>query len=93
MPYIFWVAAFNTTFILGYLVLDLLFFPSKSVYSQTSKLKVPDAMAGQVGIQEEQERTPLLLEAINRNGLILFLAVCTVVQFSTICISLPFRPI
>lgn len=76
MPYIFWVAAFNTTFILGYLVLDLLFFPSKSVYSPTSKLKVPGAMTGQVGAQAEQERPPSLLEAINRNGLVLFLVVC-----------------
>ncbi|KAJ3542969.1 hypothetical protein NM688_g5917 [Phlebia brevispora] len=47
LPYIIWVSAFNTTFLLGYLVLDLVYFPSplsRSVYSPTSKLKVqPDA--------------------------------------------------
>ncbi|KAL7284819.1 hypothetical protein ACG7TL_002129 [Trametes sanguinea] len=83
LQYIIWVAAYNTTFLLGYLVLDLLFFPSplsKSVYSPTSKLKVhpdPDMLkatrhskgpeAGEGG------SAPALLEAINKNGLVLFL--------------------
>ncbi|THH17244.1 hypothetical protein EW146_g3541 [Bondarzewia mesenterica] len=43
LPYIAWVAAYNTSFLLGYLLLDLYFFPSplsRSVYSPTSKLKV-----------------------------------------------------
>lgn len=42
LPYVAWVAAYNTSFILGYLLLDLYFFPSpmlKSRYSPTSKLK------------------------------------------------------
>lgn len=42
LPYVAWVAAYNTSFILGYLLLDLYFFPSpmlKSIYSPTSKLK------------------------------------------------------
>lgn len=83
-PYITWVAAFNTSFLLGYLLLDLIFFPSpmsKSVYSPRSKLKVqpkpptpgregrrdylnPEAIAG---------GAPPLLDAINKNGLVLFL--------------------
>ncbi|KAI8996653.1 GWT1-domain-containing protein [Trametes punicea] len=83
MQYIFWVAAYNTTFLLGYLVLDLLFFPSplsKSVYSPTSKLKVhpdPDMLKA---TQRTKGRdaglggsAPALLEAVNANGLVLFL--------------------
>ena len=82
LPYIVWISAFNTTFILGYLVLDLVFFPSplsRSVYSPTSKLKVqPDPallrtdrrFRGPDGIAPAP-----LFEAINKNGLILFLLV------------------
>ncbi|GJE93137.1 GWT1-domain-containing protein [Phanerochaete sordida] len=79
LRYIIWVAAFNTTFLLGYLLLDLVFFPSplsKSVYSPTSKLKVqPDTVL--LGRDRTDGRTalgaPALLEAINRNGLVFFL--------------------
>lgn len=42
LPYILWIAGFNTSFLLGYLLLDLYFFPSplvKSHYDPTSKLK------------------------------------------------------
>ncbi|KAF7797982.1 hypothetical protein EIP86_009189 [Pleurotus ostreatoroseus] len=80
LPYIIWISAFNTTFILGYLVLDLVFFPSplsKSVYSPTSKLKVqPDPALLRT---DRRFRAPdgiapaPLFEAINKNGLILFL--------------------
>lgn len=43
LPYIAWVAAYNTTVLLCYLLLDLAFFPtplSKSTYSPVSGLKV-----------------------------------------------------
>ncbi|KAI0249277.1 GWT1-domain-containing protein [Lactifluus subvellereus] len=43
LPYIAWVAAYNTTFLLSYLLLDLAFFPTplaKSTYSPVSGLKV-----------------------------------------------------
>ncbi|KAK7680315.1 hypothetical protein QCA50_016555 [Cerrena zonata] len=43
LQYITWCSAFNTTFLLGYLLLDLIFFPSplsKSIYSPVSGLKV-----------------------------------------------------
>jgi len=43
LPYIAWVAAYNTTALLCYLLLDLAFFPtplSKSTYSPVSGLKV-----------------------------------------------------
>ncbi|KAI9068191.1 hypothetical protein FKP32DRAFT_1562231 [Trametes sanguinea] len=83
LQYIIWVAAYNTTFLLGYLVLDLLFFPSplsKSVYSPTSKLKVhpdPDMLKATrhlKGCEASQGGSaPPLLDAINKNGLVLFL--------------------
>jgi hypothetical protein len=81
ISYILWVAAFNTTFMFGYLFLDLFFFPSplsKSVPSPSSKLKVPIESNT---IPRDQRLTPVvgnppaLLEAVNRNGLILFLLV------------------
>ncbi|KAI0073556.1 hypothetical protein K474DRAFT_1686168 [Panus rudis PR-1116 ss-1] len=97
LQYITWVIAYNTTFILGYLLLDLIFFPSplsKSVYSPNSGLKVTRSVAlgaGSIGPetsarQQEGHKTtgsvssshgqggaPMLLEAINKNGLVLFL--------------------
>ncbi len=48
LPYMLWVAAYNTTFLLSYLVIELLFSPDRPV--------------------------PSLLEAINENGLAIFLA-------------------
>lgn len=83
-PYIVWVAAFNTSFLLGYLLLDLLFFGSplsRSVYSPTSKLKVhPDTSTLHVGRRETKgaeadSSAPALFSAINKNGLALFLLV------------------
>ena len=87
-----WIAAFNTTFILGYLLLDLIFFPSplsRSTYSPTSKLKVqPDPTVLAVGKRNARgidgaDNAPVLLEAINYNGLILFLLVS--IRDSWIC--------
>jgi len=43
LPYIAWVAAYNTTFLLSYLLLDLAISPTplaKSTYSLVSRLKV-----------------------------------------------------
>ncbi|KAL1948259.1 hypothetical protein VTO73DRAFT_12334 [Trametes versicolor] len=82
LQYITWVTAYNTTFLLGYLVLDLFFFPSpmsKSVYSPTSKLKVhpdPDVLKAtrhMRGRELSGGSAPALLEAVNKNGLVLFL--------------------
>ncbi|RDX41287.1 hypothetical protein OH76DRAFT_1561669 [Lentinus brumalis] len=83
LQYVVWIAAYNSTFLLGYLVLDLAFFPSPlstSVYSPMSKLKVhldPDVLkatrhtAGREW--EAAGSAPPLLEAVNKNGLVLFL--------------------
>ncbi|RPD60688.1 hypothetical protein L227DRAFT_623446 [Lentinus tigrinus ALCF2SS1-6] len=86
LQYVVWIAAYNSTFLLGYLVLDLAFFPSplsKSVYSPMSKLKVhpdPDMLkatrhnGGGTGREwDAAASAPPLLEAVNKNGLVLFL--------------------
>ncbi|KZT66714.1 hypothetical protein DAEQUDRAFT_674575 [Daedalea quercina L-15889] len=80
LQYVFWIAAYNASFILGYLCLDLAFFASpfsKSTYSLYSKLKVQPDLA----MLKKDERhgnviessAPPLLDAINQNGLALFL--------------------
>ncbi|KAJ3484919.1 hypothetical protein NLI96_g5316 [Meripilus lineatus] len=94
LQYILYVSAYNTTFMLGYLLLDLLFFASpmsKSVYSPTSKLKVhpevrrkdsihstypssPSTAAPAAEVAPEKRGSaPTLLDAVNKNGLVLFL--------------------
>lgn len=84
LPYVAWICAFNTTVILGYLLLDLVFFPSplsKSIYSPTSKLKVqPDPTLLNHGRRnyrggDDTATAAPLLEAINKNGLVFFLLV------------------
>lgn len=83
LPYILWVAAFNTSFLLLYLVvLDISFFPGP----KPKKKKEPISMSGlaspyvpssqqQPPVDEvlEQGNPPQLLEAINKHGLVLFL--------------------
>lgn len=74
------MAAFNTSFILAYFLLDLFFFPSplsKSIYSPTSKLKVPKERRKPPAETHTQsvKDAPVLLQAVNRNGLSVFLLV------------------
>ncbi|KZV75704.1 hypothetical protein PENSPDRAFT_647000 [Peniophora sp. CONT] len=79
LRYILWVSAYNTTFLLAYLVLDLILFPSplsKSVYDPNSGLKVHSRAAAfeMARASTKAEGTaPALLDAINRNGLVFFL--------------------
>jgi hypothetical protein len=100
LPYIAWVAAFNTTILLSYLLLDLAFFPTplaKSTYSPVSGLKVvrqpssrsvvsptravpfpPSVPPGSPTTPTQGPcpmPPPVLLDAINRNSLAVFLIV------------------
>lgn len=82
LQYILWIAAYNVSFILGYMCLDLAFFASplsKSTYSPYSKLKVQH---DPVMLKKDDRHghpvegsAPALLDAINKNGLALFLLV------------------
>jgi phosphatidylinositol glycan class W len=56
LPYVVWVAAFNTTFLGLYLILHLVLDPSG-------------------GEEEGEAKAPAIFEAINRNGLVVFLVV------------------
>ncbi|KAI6041480.1 GWT1-domain-containing protein [Pisolithus marmoratus] len=71
LPYILWVSAFNTSFILGYCLLDMLFFPTRVSHVKDSS----DPNGRRVMLDESStgNRAPLLLEAINKNSLVIFL--------------------
>ncbi|KAF8523780.1 GWT1-domain-containing protein [Hysterangium stoloniferum] len=78
--YVLWVAAFNTSFITGYLALDVLFFPQPPARKLLLRpfpraLSLTQALQeGQrSGLSSEPRKPPTLLEAINLNGLLLFL--------------------
>ncbi|KAG2146444.1 GWT1-domain-containing protein [Suillus bovinus] len=71
LSYVLWVAAYNTSFILGYILLDMVFFPTR-----TLKIRDPTDPSGKrLLIEEKGSKTsaPALLEAINKNSFILFL--------------------
>lgn len=71
ISYVLWVAAYNTSFILGYILLDMVFFPTR-----TSKIRDPTDPSGKRLLIEEKgpkSSAPVLLEAINKNAFILFL--------------------
>ena len=53
LPYILWVAAYNTTAILGYFALDLLFFPRPERYDPTSGLKRSPGAGGVAKVSAE----------------------------------------
>ncbi|KAF8465850.1 GWT1-domain-containing protein [Russula ochroleuca] len=88
LPYIAWVAAYNTSVLLCYLLLDLAFFAtplSKSTYSPVSGLKVVRRPSNSDDHDSDSDSTPLtmpgpspmpappLLEAVNQNSLAVFL--------------------
>jgi len=85
LSYIFWVAAYNTSFVLGYLLLDIYFSPSKLKQSPDTKLAVPVGNPELRGDPPSQH-PPALLDAINKNGFPLFLLVSI---YLTISGSLP----
>lgn len=62
LPYVLWVAAFNSVFILGYCLVDTIFFPA--FYNATDK---------KTEKEEYLFATSKLMRAFNRNGLALFL--------------------
>jgi len=64
LSYILWVCAYNVTFILAYLLLEMAFFPGPS-FSKRKKTNQPLPTAGAIPHP--------LLNAINKNGLAVFL--------------------
>ncbi|KAJ6484961.1 GWT1-domain-containing protein [Mycena vulgaris] len=75
LPYVLWIVAFNTSFILGYLLLDMLFFPTPAAPKLKASGAVPASgyFAPAAPPPPSPVRAPPLLEAINTNGLALFL--------------------
>ncbi|KAG2006940.1 GPI-anchored wall transfer protein 1 [Coprinopsis cinerea AmutBmut pab1-1] len=68
LPYILWVAAYNVTFLLAYIVvLDIYFFPGP----KPSKARKDPSHSNYFTAPEGNP--PTLLEAINRHGLSIFL--------------------
>ncbi|KAF8128591.1 GWT1-domain-containing protein [Boletus edulis] len=73
LPYTLWIVAYNTSFILAFYLLDMIFFPTR-----ISKLRDPSDPSGKRILQEDPmtstpKLAPPLLEAINKNGLVIFL--------------------
>ncbi|KAL4071738.1 GWT1-domain-containing protein [Scleroderma yunnanense] len=81
LPYILWILAVNTSCILGYSLVDM-FFPSR-----VSRLKDTSDPAGKRLVREESSHAPPLLEAINRNSLVVFL----VANFATGLINISLK--
>ncbi|KIL66037.1 hypothetical protein M378DRAFT_161257 [Amanita muscaria Koide BX008] len=88
LPYILWIAAFNTTFLFAYLLLDILFFPTpapqkipkSNLDTQNKRVEEHNEHISSSQQQPYVALTPSpLLEAVNRNALALFLLanVCT----------------
>lgn len=77
LPYILWIAAFNASFLFAYLILDMIFYPSP----EPRNAKISNARDKETGkgsssrqrIHNQQPISPPLLNAINKNGLALFL--------------------
>jgi len=67
LPYVLWVCAYNTTFILCYLLVDMV-FTSRMLSPHTKNLSPTQASTKRVSTASE------LLDAINTNGLAFFLA-------------------
>ena len=70
LPYVAWVAAYNTSFLLGYLVIEINLFPSPA----------------------PRQAVPPLLEAINRNGLAVFLVANLLTGLVNVTIQTMYAP-
>nr|ODN94123.1 GPI-anchored wall transfer protein 1 [Cryptococcus depauperatus CBS 7841] len=66
-PYVLWTAAYNITFLLGYLLLSYFLSPSSSApgLNTSTSSSTPSTSV--------DLRVPPLLEALNKNGLVVFL--------------------
>ncbi|KAJ6625123.1 GWT1-domain-containing protein [Mycena sp. CBHHK59/15] len=73
LMYVLWIAAFNTSFILGYLLLDMLFFPTPSMSKVEPSSVLAQASGHHQALIAPTMGAPPLLQAINTNGLPLFL--------------------
>ncbi|KAJ4491171.1 GWT1-domain-containing protein [Lentinula edodes] len=72
ISYIFWICAYNVSFILAYLLLDMVFFPSPSTTSKTKK-KIDQNSASSLHPILPTAIPHPLLDAVNKNGLVVFL--------------------
>ncbi|KAJ8083308.1 Glucosaminyl phosphatidylinositol (GlcN-PI) nositol acylation protein [Marasmius tenuissimus] len=76
VSYVFWVCAYNTSFILGYMLLDMVFFPTplprKPKYKDKDKVDAKDGV-DYTDSSSLDEVPPAIFAAINKNGLALFL--------------------
>ncbi|KAL5497877.1 GWT1 [Sanghuangporus vaninii] len=75
LPYVIWVAAYNTSFIMFYFLLDKLSTSQKSssTVSPISSSSLHPTLYISGGKSKSRAEAPPLLEAINLNGLVLFL--------------------
>ncbi|KIY66656.1 GWT1-domain-containing protein, partial [Cylindrobasidium torrendii FP15055 ss-10] len=70
LSYIFWIAAYNTSFLLGYMALDMFFFPQPPEFK---KRRSWEDEAEEVPFVYREPEAPALLTAINNNSLAVFL--------------------
>ncbi|KAG9308307.1 GWT1-domain-containing protein [Chiua virens] len=92
LPYILWVVAYNTSFILAFYLLEMTFFPTR-----ISKLKDPSDPSGKRILQEDPttstpKSAPALLEAVNKNGLVVFLAANVATGLINVSIQTMYTP-
>ncbi|TDL27950.1 hypothetical protein BD410DRAFT_761197 [Rickenella mellea] len=70
LPYVLWTAAFNTSFILGYLLLDMFVRP---LVPRERRARGSSNAGEAKGGRNERPDSPELLEVVNKNGLLVFL--------------------
>lgn len=80
LPYVLWTAAFNTTFVLGYLVVQLALpapppSPPSPSSAETEKLNNNKSDQKSAVVVATRSSVPPLLEAANKNALTVFLLV------------------